>query len=111
MLVEVSVVTASAEQDLVDVTSRLRGALDGASGKIRVTDALVLAGFEQRSRNRASLVARAMHQLGWERRRCYFDGQLAYAYARGSYLEREFVLEVERDADGRPVVRRREPRC
>jgi hypothetical protein len=99
----------AADQDLSDVTSRLRLVLADANGKLRVDDAIVLAGFACPSFQRTRLVGRAMRQLGWERCRCRFDGVLAYAYARGSVLEREVVLGVARDEEGQLVVTRREP--
>ena len=97
------------DDDLLVVTSRLRAALDGAHGKLRIVDALALAGFARPSNARAKLVAGAMRDLGWDRGRLRFDGALCYAYARGSQLEREVVLVVERSDDGQLVVKRREP--
>jgi hypothetical protein len=91
------------------VVARLREALDGACGKLRVADALRLAGFEKRTQLRAEFVGRAMRQLGWKRGRCRFNGALESAFARGSELEREGILEVERGEDGRLVVKRIEP--
>ncbi len=98
-----------ADPDLVDVFSRLQRALGDERGKLRVPDAFALAGFERPSYRRALLVSRALRQLGWSRARVRFDGELAYAYARGSGLEREVILDVERGDDGQLVVRRREP--
>ncbi len=91
------------------MTTRLRSALDGAHGKLRVIDALALAGFPRPSYARAKIVATVMRDLGWDRGRLRFDGALFYAYARGSQLEREVVLDVERGEDGQLVVKRREP--
>ncbi len=91
------------------VMQRLRAALDGASGKLRASDALALAGFKSPSYHRKQLVARALRDLGWERGRFRFQGNLLYAYARGTQLEREVMLDVERGDDDRLVVKRREP--
>ena len=102
----------TADQDLVDlveVTSRLRVALDGIHGKLRAADAILLAGFERRTRLRAVIVARAMRDLGWEQGRCRFNGMLESAYSRGSALEREVILDVARGDDDRLVVKRSEP--
>ena len=97
------------DDDLLAVTARLRASLDGAYGKLRVVDALALAGFPRPSYARAKLVAGAMRELGWDRGRLRFDGALFYAYARGSQLEREVVLDVERGENDQLVVKRREP--
>lgn len=101
----------AADPELVAVTKRLRKVLGDVTGKLRVSDTLALAGFDRPSYQRALLVARALRQLGWSRGRYRFDGELAYAYARGTALEREHVLDVERavDDDAKLVVVRREP--
>ena len=91
------------------VLERLRAALDDTRGKLRASDALALAGFESPSYHRTQLVARALRELGWERGRYRFHGSLLYAYARGTQLEREVMLTVERGVDDRLVVKRREP--
>jgi len=91
------------------VLGRLRAALDDARGKLRAADALTLAGFESPSYHRTQLVARALRKLGWERGRYRFHGNLLYAYARGTQLEREAMLVVERGDEDRLVVKRREP--
>jgi hypothetical protein len=95
--------------DLLVVAERLRTALADSLGKLRVSDALALAGFDRPSFGRSQIVGRAMRELGWSRGRYRFDGVVKYAYARGTPLERETVLEVDRGADGQLVVRRREP--
>jgi len=99
------------DDDLLAVTARLRAALDGVHGKLRVVDALALAGFLRPSYARAKLVAGAMRDLGWDRGRLRFDGTLCYAYARGSQLDREVILDVERSGDDphQLIVKRREP--
>ena len=99
----------TADRDVIEVTSRLRGALEGVHGKLRAADAILLAGFERRTRMRAVIVARAMRGLGWEQGRCRFNGSLEAAYSRGSSLEREVILDVARGDDDCLVVKRREP--
>lgn len=95
--------------DELKVMQRLRTSLDGASGKLRASDALALAGFKSPSYRRKQLVARALRALGWERGRFRFNGNLLYAYARGTQREREVMLYVERGADDLLVVKRSEP--
>ena len=95
--------------DFLEVLSRLRRALGDARGKIRVTDANVLAGLGTKSHYRSRLIARALRHLGWQRGRFRFAGALAYAYAKGTRLQRETILDVEPGADGQCVVSRREP--
>ena len=90
--------------DFLTATARLCGALGEIHGKLRVTDAISLAGYDGPSFHRTRLVARAMRELGWDRGRLYFNGVLLYAYARGSFLEREVILDVERGDDGQLVV-------
>lgn len=96
--------------DLSRVTARLRSSLDGMHGKLRGVDVYALAGFSRPSYARAKLVVAAMRDLGWKRGRLRFDGALYYAYVRGSELEREIILDIERGEDGQlVVVQRREP--
>lgn len=95
--------------DLLAVTARLRSTLGDSCGKLRVADALALAGFDRPSFHRKRLVALALRDLGWDRERRRFDGELLYAYSRGSVLEREVILDVARGDDGSIVVKRREP--
>jgi len=102
-------VPASYADDLLAVMDRLRSLLSEASGKLRVSDALVLAGFAGPSFHRSRLLTRAMRDLGWDRARLRFDGTLSYVYARGSLLEREVLLVVARGDDNQFVVKRREP--
>lgn len=94
--------------DFLEVVGRLRRSLGDARGKIRVTDAIVLAGLGRRSHYRSRLIARALRHLGWQRGRYRFAGALTYAYAKGTRLQRETILDVER-VDGQFVVSRREP--
>lgn len=96
-------------EDLQQVTARLRTALADTSGKLRVSDALALAGFDRPSFYRSQIIFLAMRELGWTRGRFRFKGAVKYAYARGTRLQRESILDVERGADGQLVVRRREP--
>jgi hypothetical protein len=96
------------DPDLLAVRSRLRGPLSGSRGKLRVADALELAGFTHPSFHRSRLVTRAMQDLGWDRARRRIDGNLHYVYERGTILEREELLVIERgDDDQRVVVKRR----
>ena len=96
------------DPDLLAVRSRLRGPLSGRRGKLRVEDALELAGFTHPSFHRSRLVSRAMQDLGWDRARLRIDGNLRYVYARGTVIEREDLLVIERgDDDQRVVVKRR----
>ena len=91
------------------VLDRLHRALGDARGKLLAFDALALAGFVSPSYGKQQLVARALRDLGWERGRYRFHGGLLYAYARGTQLEREVMLDVERGDDDCLVVKRREP--
>lgn len=113
---EADVSEAGVADDLGDMTaflevlSRLRAALGDARGKIRVSDVQHLAGYERPSDFASRLIARSLRHLGWERGRHRFNGTLAYAYARGSRLQRETILEVSSGGDaGQLVVKRREP--
>ena len=91
------------------VLTRLRNALGDEHGKIRVSDVQRLVD-ERRSYYRGRLIARAMRKLGWERGRYRFDGVPLYAYARGTHLQREIVLEVSRSGDGVGfVVKKKDP--
>jgi hypothetical protein len=103
--------TAADDKDLLRVTTHLRSALKGLTGRLRVVDAFVLAGFDHPTYYRAKLIVRAMRKLGWKRGRLRFDGAPTYAYARGSGLERETILDVQRDEalPGKFLVVRREP--
>ena len=98
-----------ADQDLIAVTARLRSVLAAARGKLRGVDALALAGFEERSPRRLILVGRAMRELGWKRGRYRFDGELLSAFAKGSFLEREVILDVAPGEGGQLVVKGRAP--
>lgn len=99
----------SASALLAVVRKKLRDSLGDECGKLRKSDALALAGFDHASYHRKQLVASALRELGWERGRYRFHGSLLYAYARGTQLEREAMLDVERGDDDRLVVKRREP--
>lgn len=94
--------------DLQVVRDRLHAILDDIRGKLRSSDALRLAGFASPTFQRSRIVALAMKELGWERVRVRFQKSLLYAYARGSLLEREAILDVEHGNDGL-IVTRREP--
>lgn len=86
--------------DFLAMVSLLRRALGDARGKIRVVDVQALAGLDRRSYYRMSLIARALRHLGWRRARYRFNGALSYGYARGTRLQREEILDIERGADG-----------
>lgn len=90
--------------DFLAMVSRLRAALGDTRGKIRVVDVQALAGLDRPSYYRMSLIARAMRHLGWKRSRYRFNGTIAYAYARGTRLQREAILEIE-CKEGRIVLR------
>ncbi len=92
--------------DFLAVLTRLREALGDARGKIRVADVQALAGLERASYYRMSLIARALRHLGWKRARYRFNGTVGYAYARGTRLQREVSLEIERRADGQILLKR-----
>ena len=99
-------VPATDTDDLLTVLHRLRGPLSEVHGKLRVTDALELAGFTHPSFHRSRLLTRAMRNLGWDRTRLRIDGKLSYVYARGSLLEREGLLVLERGAEDQLLVKR-----
>jgi len=80
----------------------LRTALGEARGKIRVSDAQLLAGANPSSYHEVSVVGHAMQQLGWKRRRCRFDGMLLYGYVKGTPRQMELMLGVGRR--GRKLV-------
>lgn len=96
--------------DFLMVLTQLRTALGKARGKIRVTDVQALAGLDRNRKSyyRMNLIARALRHLGWKRARYRFDSERLYGYARGTRLQRETILEVERQ-DGQLVVKKREP--
>lgn len=91
------------------VMDRLHRALGDVRGKLLASTALVLAGFASPSYGKQQLIARALRTLGWERGRHRYHGGLLYTYARGTQLEREMMLDVERDSDDRLVVKQRKP--
>lgn len=95
--------------DLLVMVTRLRHALGDARGKLRVTDAHVLGGLKRQSYYQMHLIAHALRHLGWERGRYRFDGTVKYAYAKGTRLQRENILELACSEDGQYVVRRRDP--
>ena len=97
------------EEALVLVRQRLAAVLANERGKLRASDALSLAGYSRPSYRRKQLVARVLREMGWTRARYRFDGNLLYAYGRGTQLEREVTLDVERGDDGQLIVKRREP--
>lgn len=96
------------DEDLTRVIKQLRAAIGNVNGKLRAADALTLAGFPSPSYHRRLVVSRALRELGFERGRYRVNGSMLYAYARGTNLEREAMLVVERGADGKTVVKRKE---
>ena len=96
------------DEDMARVLKRLRASIGEACGKLRASDALTLAGFSSPSYHRRLVVSRALRDLGFERGRHRVNGKMLYAYARGTPLEREAMLVVERSSDGKPVVKRKE---
>lgn len=101
---------SSDTSDFLEVVTRLRSVLGDFRGRIRVVDAQALAGLGRPSYYRMSLIARALRHLGWKRSRYRFEGVLTYAYAKGTRLQRENILDVERGEDKQlVVVKRRDP--
>jgi hypothetical protein len=96
------------DEDLARVLKRLRASLGDAGGMLRASDALTLAGFASPSYHRRQVVSRALRELGFSRGRYRVNGNMLYAYVRGTPLEREAMFVVERAADGKPVVKRKE---
>ena len=96
------------DEDLARVLKRLRAALNGITGKLRASDALTLAGFTSPSYHRRLVVSRALRELDFEYGRHRINGKMIYAYTRGTPLEREAMIVVERGADGSPVAKRKE---
>ena len=91
--------------DFLVVVQRLRDTLGERRGRIRVSDVQELAGLERPSYYRMNLIARALRHLGWRRTRCRFGGTLAYGYSRGTRLQREDILEIERREDGQVTLK------
>jgi len=101
---------AAAEQEarlagddpLVDVLHR---ALGTRTGKLRVSDAYLICGIEAGKANQDQIArfGKAIRELGWERQRRRFEGQLQYAYVKGTADQREVELLVEYDPHMRQV--------
>ena len=96
------------DEDMARVLKRLRASIGEINGKLRASDALTLAGFTSPSYHRQRVVSRALRDMGFEYGRHRVNGKMLYAYARGTPLEREAMIVVERSADGKPVVKRKE---
>ena len=96
------------DEDLARVLKRLRAALNGITGKLRASDALTLAGFTSPSYHRRLVVSRALRELDFEYGRHRINGKMIYAYTRGTPLECEAMIVVERTSDGSPVAKRKE---
>jgi hypothetical protein len=90
------------DDPLVDILHR---ALGNRTGKLRVSDAYLIAGIEagKASQDQIFRFGRAIRELGWERKRRRFDGALEYAYVKGNATEREISLLVEYDPHMRSV--------
>lgn len=86
------------------VRTQLQAVLRGLRGRILVDDVITLAHGSRHSSASLRLVAGAMRDLGWVRRRCRFEGVLRYAYVKGSRLQREAVLDLGQDATGAQIV-------
>ena len=84
------------DDPLADVLYR---AIGNRTGKLRVSDAFLICGIEAGKANQDQIerFGRAIRELGWERKRRRFDGQLEYAYVKGSTEQREVALLVEYD--------------
>ena len=68
----------------------------------------MLAGFTSPSYHRRLVVSRALRGLDFEYGRHRINGKMIYAYTRGTPLEREAMIVVERAPDGSPVAKRKE---
>lgn len=88
------------------VMTRLQATLGNVRGKIRVSDAQALAGIDKPSNRGHQTVGEAMRLLGWERRRCRFDGRVSYGYTKGTPHQREVVLDVKYGESGHWVAQR-----
>ncbi|HSX22344.1 MAG TPA: VapE domain-containing protein [Gaiellaceae bacterium] len=90
------------DDPLIDVLYR---ALGTRTGKLRISDAYLICGIEsgRATQDQIDRFGRAIRKLGWERKRRRFDGQLEYAYVKGSEAEREVNLIVEYDQHMRSV--------
>jgi hypothetical protein len=90
------------DDPLVDILHR---ALGNRTGKLKVSDAYLIAGIEggKASQDQIFRFGRAIRELGWERKRRRFDGKLDYAYVKGTDTEREVELIVEYDPHLRSV--------
>jgi hypothetical protein len=90
------------DDPMVDVLHR---ALANRTGKLRVSDAFLICGIEAGKANQDQIerFGRAIRELGWERKRRRFNGDLEYAYVKGTETEREVDLVVEYDPNMRSV--------
>jgi len=77
----------------------LHRALGNRTGKLRVADAFLICGIEPGKANQDQIhrFGRAIRELGWERQLQRFDGDLEYAYVKGTPTERAVELIVEYD--------------
>ena len=90
------------DDPMVDVLQRV---LANRTGKLRVSDAFLICGIEAGKANQDQIerFGRAIRELGWERKRCRFNGGFVYAYVKGTEAERALDLVVEYDPNTRSV--------
>jgi predicted P-loop ATPase len=90
------------EDPLVDALHRNLGTW---TGKIRISDAYLVAGIEagKATQDQMNRFGQAIRELGWERERRRMGGERGYAYVRGEAGERERELTVEFDPLSRTV--------
>jgi hypothetical protein len=98
--------SVDAPSSYAEVVTRLRSALSDTRGKLPIPDAQTLAGFTGQSNYGTTVVGQAMNHLGWTRRRCRLKGQLKYAYTKGTPIQRETIIEIERSENGHVIVKR-----
>ena len=93
-----------------DYRDQLHQALGNQTGTICAADAFLICGLEASKAGQSQLqfFGQAIRGLGWERTRRRFDGELMYAYVKGTVLEREVRLAVEYDRHTRGVCVKRE---
>lgn len=106
---------AAVEQDARRVDDPFVMALDetlrGWTGKIRIVDCWRVVDVKpgDATQDQQARLGSAMRELGWERKRRRFDGDLEYAYVKGTEKEREQLVAVKVDEDFRD--RSRSPRA
>jgi predicted P-loop ATPase len=90
------------DDPIIDVLHR---ALGNRTGKLLVSDAFLICGIESGKANQDQITrfGKAIRELGWARQRRRFDGELEYAYVKGTATERAVKLVVEYDPHMRIV--------